>query len=131
MEQPFILFTDGSLSAMCTALTEVLDGSERSISFASKSSSKTQSQDSDMKRELMAIFDLTRHFKHHLLEGKFHIFTDQRALQQLHSFKDLDVIKAQLTATITRFPALPTTSVAVAPSSCTVISGNSNASGGS
>ena len=47
------------------------------------------------KRELLAIVNFTRHFKHYLLGRKFQIVTDHRTLQWLHNFKDPDGLTAR------------------------------------
>ena len=47
------------------------------------------------KRELLAVVNFTRHFKHYLLGQKFTIITDHRALQWLHNFKDPDALTAR------------------------------------
>ena len=95
MREPFILYTDASQHAMGAVLAQIQNGSERVICYASKSFSKAQSQYSTTKRELLAIVNFTRHFKHYLLGRKFQIVTDHRALQWLHNFKDPDGLTAR------------------------------------
>ena len=80
---------------MGTVLAQMQDGKERAICYASKAFSKSQTNYSSTKRELLAIATFTRHFKHYLLERKFKIATDHRALQWLHYFKDPDVLTAR------------------------------------
>ena len=69
---------------------EVQDGSENVNCDASKSFSKAHSGYSTMKRQLLAFVNFSRHFNHYLLERKFQIVTDHRALQWFHNFKDPD-----------------------------------------
>ena len=88
VKEPFILYTDASLTAMGTVLAQVKDGKRRAICYASKASSKSQTNYSATKRELLAIATFTRHFKHYLLGRKFKIVTDHCALQWRHKFKD-------------------------------------------
>ena len=88
VKEPFILYTDASLTAMGTVLVQVQDGKERAICYTSKAFSKSQTNYSATKRELLAIVTFTRHFKHYLLGRKFKIVTRHRALQWLHNFKD-------------------------------------------
>ena len=71
------------------------DGLERAICYASKSFSKAQSKYSATRRELLAIVNFTRQFRHYLLGQKFTNVTDHRALQWLHNFKDPDGITAR------------------------------------
>ena len=95
VKEPFILYTDASLTAMGAVLAQVQDGKERAISYASEAFSKSQTNYSATKRELLATVTFTRHFKHYLLGRKFKIVTDHRALQWLHNFKDPDGLTAQ------------------------------------
>ena len=90
---------------MGAVLSEVQDGKERAICYASKAFSKSlqtnfqtkrfQANYSATKRELLAIVTFTRHFKQYLLGRKFKIVTDHRALQWLHNFKDPDGLTAR------------------------------------
>ena len=80
---------------MGAVLAQVQDGKERAICYASKSFSKSQTNYSATKRELLAIVTLTRYFKDYLLGRKFKIVTDHRALQLLHNFKDPDGLSAR------------------------------------
>ena len=95
MKEPFILYTDASLTAMGAVLSQLQDGQERAICYASKAFSKAQTRYSATKRELLAVVNFTRHFEHYLLGQKFTIITDHRALQWLHNFKDPDALTAR------------------------------------
>ena len=95
LTKPFILYTDARQFAMGAVLAQEHDGLERAICYASKSFSKAQSKYSATRRELLAIVNFTRHFRHYLLGQKFTIVTDHRALQWLHNFKDPDGITAR------------------------------------
>ena len=90
MREPFLLCTDTSQHAMGAVLAQIQNGSERVICYESKSFSKAQSRYSTTKRELLAIVNFTRHFKHSLLGRNIQVVTDHRALQWLHNFKNLD-----------------------------------------
>ena len=80
---------------MGAVLSQVQDGQERAICYASKTFSKAQTRYSATKRDLLAVVNFTRHFKHYLFGHKFTIITDHRALQWLHNFKDSDVLTAR------------------------------------
>ena len=67
VREPFILYTDASLTAMGAVLAQLQDGKERAICYASKAFSKSQRNYSATKREVLAIVTFTRHFKHYLL----------------------------------------------------------------
>ena len=94
VKEPFILYSDASLTAMGVVLAQVEDGKERAICYASKAFSK--SNYSETIRELLAIVTFTRHFKFYLLGRKLKIATDHRALQWLHDVKDPDGLTARL-----------------------------------
>ena len=95
VNEPFILYTDASLTAMGAVLPQVQDGKEQAICYASKAFSKSQTKYSAAKRELLGIVTFTRQFKHYLLGRRFKIVTDHRALQWLHNFKDPDGLTAR------------------------------------
>ena len=95
MREPFILYTDASQHAMGAVLTQIQNGSELLVCYASKSFSKAQSRYSTTKRELLAIVNFTRHFTDYLLGRNFQIVTDHRALQWLHNVKDPDGLTAR------------------------------------
>ena len=92
IKQPFILYTDASMTAMGAVLSQMQDGWERTICQASKASSKVQTKYSATKRELLAVVNFTRHFTHYLLGRQFKIVTDHSGFQWLHNFKNLDAL---------------------------------------
>ena len=94
-QQPFILYTDASQFAMGAVLAQVQDGMERAIGYAFKSLSKSKTNISATRRELLVIVTFVRRFRHYLLGRKFTIITDLRALQWLQNFKDLDGMTAR------------------------------------
>ena len=95
VKEPFILYTDASLTAMGAVLAQVQDGKERAICYASKAISRSQTNYSASKRELLAFVTFTRRFNHYLLGRKFKIVTDHRAMHWLYKFKDPDGLAAR------------------------------------
>ena len=95
MKEPFILFTVASMTAVGAALSQVQDGQERAVCYASKAFSKAQTRYLATKRKLLAVVNFTRHFRHYLLGRKFKMVTDHSALQWLHNFKDPDALTAR------------------------------------
>ena len=91
MNEPFILYTNASKFDIGAVLAQVQNGLKRVICYASKSHNKARSRYSTTKRELLAIVNYTRHFKHYLFDRCFKINTDRRAL---HNFKDPDALTA-------------------------------------
>ena len=95
MKEPFILYTDASMTDMGAVLSQLQDDQERAICFAPKAFSKAQTRYSATKRELLAVVNLTRHFRHYLLGRQFKIVTDHSALQWLNNFKDPEALTAR------------------------------------
>ena len=95
VKRPFVLYTDAGLTAMGAVLAQVQDGKKRAICYACKAFSKSQTNYSATKRELLAILTFTRLFEHYLLGRKFKIDTDHRAMRWLHNFKDPDGLTAR------------------------------------
>ena len=95
MNEPFIMYTDASLTDMGAILLQVKDGQERAVCYASKAFSKTQTRYSATKREMLAVLNFTRQFKKYLIGQKFTNITDHRALQWLHNFIDPDAVTAR------------------------------------
>ena len=79
---------------MGAVLSQVQDGKERAICYASKSLSKSQTKYFATRRKLLALVTFTRHFRHCLLGQKFAKVTDHSALQWLYSFEGSDGITA-------------------------------------
>ena len=71
------------------------DVKERALCYACKAFSKSQTNLSATKRELLASVTFTSHFEHYLLGRNFKNVTDHRALQWLHNFKDPDGLTAR------------------------------------
>ena len=95
MKEPFILYTGASLMAMGALLLHVPDRQERAICYVAKAFSKAQSRYYTTKRELLAVFNFTRHSKQDLFGQNFTIITDHSALQWLHNFRDPDALSAR------------------------------------
>ena len=86
----FILDTDASLHSIGAVLSQVQDGREVPLSFASNTLSAAQMNYCTTKRELLAIVVYTKKFRHYLFGSKFKIRTDHAALKWLLNFKEAD-----------------------------------------
>ena len=95
MKEPSLLYTDASMTAMGAVPSQVQDGQERAICYASMAFSKAHTRYSATKRELLAAVNFTRHFRHYLLGREFKIVTDHSTLQWLHNFKDPGALTAR------------------------------------
>ena len=77
---------------MGAVLLQVQDGEEHVLCYASKAFSNGQTRYSATKRELLAVVNFTRQFRHYLIGQKFTKITNHRALQGLHNFRDPDAL---------------------------------------
>ena len=84
----FILDTDASNTAIGGELTQVQDGQERVVAYASYALTPEQRRYCTTRQELLAIVRLTRQFRHHLLGKPFTIRTDHNSLLWLLRFKE-------------------------------------------
>ena len=86
--EPFILHTDASNDAIDAVLSQVIDGKERPIAYASKALSKSERRYCVTRKELLAVVVFIKHFRHFLYGRKFLIRTDHSSLRWLIRFKD-------------------------------------------
>ena len=94
-DQPFELHTDASLNSIGGVLTQVIDGKERAIHFASRSLNPAERNYDTTERECLAIHHWTKYFRCYLADRRFTIVTDHDALKWLFN-KSKDGIKARL-----------------------------------
>ena len=87
--QPFTLSTDASNYAVGAVLSQVQNGQERVIAYASHVLTRTEKKWSTYDKELWAIVWSVRHFRHYLSCNPFTIVTDHRPLLSL---RKLDVM---------------------------------------
>jgi hypothetical protein len=69
--QPFILDTDASSSCIGAVLSQVQNGQEKAIAFASRSMTKSERKYCVTREELLAAVYFTKYFRHYLLGRKF------------------------------------------------------------
>ncbi len=86
----FILDTDASNFGMGAVLSQVQDGTEYVIAYASKGLSRSQRNYCTTYRELLALVEFITHFKHFLLGRKFVVRSDHSSLRWLLNFKDAE-----------------------------------------
>lgn len=84
----FIVTVDASNYAMGAVLSQVTNGSEMPISFASKTFTKGETNKSTIEKELMAIHWAIKTFRPFLYGTKFLVKTDHRPLVYLFNLKD-------------------------------------------
>jgi hypothetical protein len=71
------LVTDASTSAMGAVLQQRVDNAWQSLAFFSKKLNPAQQKYSAYDRELLAVYEAMKHFRH-MLEARHFIFTDHK-----------------------------------------------------
>jgi transposase InsO family protein len=89
-ESTFILDCDASHTAIGCELSQVVNGEERVVSFASFSLNPAQRRYCTTRKELLAVVRFTEHFKHYLLGRPFICRTDHNSLTWLMGFKNIE-----------------------------------------
>lgn len=85
---PFILDTDASGETIGAVLSQIQDGKERAIAYASRKLSKSEQNYSVTKKELLAVVHFVKYYRHYLYGRRFMIRTDHGSLRWLFNFKD-------------------------------------------
>ena len=80
-EEDFILDTDASATGIGAVLSQMQDGVERPIAYASRGLSKSERNYSVTKRELLAVVFYCKYFRHYQIGRKFKLRTDHAALR--------------------------------------------------
>ena len=86
--KPLLLDTDASDTGIGAVLSQVVDGKERVISYASRTLSRAERRYCVTRRELLAIVTFVQQFRPYLLGRQFQIRTDHGSLTWLQNFKD-------------------------------------------
>ena len=87
--------TDASNYAMGGVLSQMVDGKEQVIAYASVAFNKAQMNYCTTHRELLAVVTMTRRFRHYLLGRHFKLRTDHSSLRWLLNYKDVDGMLAR------------------------------------
>ena len=94
-EPQYILDMDASNHAIGAVLSQVQDGEERVIAYASKALHGGQENYCTTKRELLAAVAFVEHFRYFLYGTHFTIRTDHASLKWLRNFKNIDGMLAR------------------------------------
>ena len=87
-EKEFILDTDASFDTIGAVLSQKNEkGEEQVIAYGSKSMSKHEIGYCITRKELLAIFHFTQHFKHYLYGARFKLRTDHKAIEFMMTTK--------------------------------------------
>ena len=84
----FILDTDASSTGLGAVLSQLQEGQEKVIAYASRTLNKSQQKYCTTHKELLAFVTFIKHFRHYLLGRKFMVRTDHAALKWLRNFKE-------------------------------------------
>lgn len=98
-----MLDCDASSYALGGVLSQLQDGEEKVIAYASRTLNPAQQQYCTTKRELLAVVTFMKHFKNYLLGQKFIIRTDHAPLIWLRNFKEPEGLIARWISIIETF----------------------------
>ena len=87
-EKEFILDTDASDVAIAAVLSQKIDGKEHVIAYASKTLSKCERRYCVTRKELLAVVNYVKHFRHYLYGKRFTLRTDHGSLRWIMNFKN-------------------------------------------
>ena len=99
-DDEFVLDTDASGAGIGAVLSQIQNGEEKVIAYASKSLSKAQRNYCTTYRELLAVVTFVKGFKHYLWGRKFLIRTDHASLTWLLNFKEPEGMISRWLATL-------------------------------
>ena len=89
-DAPFILDTYASTYAIGGVLSQVIDGVEIVVGYASQTLSKSQRNYCTTNREILAVVQMIRQYRHYIFGRKFLLRTDHSSLRWLLNYKDAD-----------------------------------------
>lgn len=84
----FVLDNDASDQALGAVLSQVQNGQERVIAFANVALTPEQKRYCTTRKELLAVIQFTRQFRHYLLGRPFIVRSDHSSLQWIMNFKN-------------------------------------------
>ena len=99
----FVLNTDASGEGIGAVLSQVVDGKERVVAYASRVLSRTERKYCATRREMLAVVWAAHHFRLYLYGRQFELRTDHHCLKWLHSFKEPEGQVARWLESLTEF----------------------------
>ena len=86
----FILYTDASNHGIGAVLSQVKDGAEHPVAYASRTLTKAERNYCVTRKELLAVVEFVKQFRHYLHGPKFRIRTDRIPLRTLLQVRELE-----------------------------------------
>lgn len=86
--KPFILSTDASNQSVGAILSNVIDGNEHPICYASRQLSPCEKNYTTFEKELLAVIWAVKYFRCYLTNVHFTLYTDHSSIKWLLSLKD-------------------------------------------
>ena len=99
-EGKFVLDTDASATAIGAVLSQIQDGEEKVIAYASCALSSSRQNYCTTYRELYAVVRFVKYFSHYLWGRPFLVRSDRSSLKWLKNFKQPDGMVARWIATL-------------------------------
>ena len=99
----YILDTDASNWALGAVLSQIQDGEQRVLAYASHTLKPEQRNYCTTKKELLAVVTFVEHFKYYLYGAPFTICRDHASLKWLTNFKSADGMFARWLATLGKY----------------------------
>ena len=96
----YVLDTDASDHSVGAVLSQIQDGEERVIAYASRVLGTSKRNYCTTKKELFAVVLFVDHFKHYLSGRHFTVRTDHASLKWLRNFKNADGMLARWLAAL-------------------------------
>jgi hypothetical protein len=88
--KPLILDTDASQGAIGAVLSQMKDGKERVLAYASRTLTKAERRYCVTRKELLGVVHFVKYFRHYLYGRPFLVRTDHSSLRWLMYFKEPD-----------------------------------------
>ena len=98
-----ILDTDASLFGIGGVLSQVVDAQERVLAYGSRTLHTSQRSYCATYRELLAVVEMIKHFRHYLWGRHFILRTDHASLVWLKNYKDADGMLARWLAKLEEY----------------------------
>ena len=100
---PYLLETDASAESLGSILSQVQDGEERVICYHSRTFTKAERNYCVTRRELLAIIDSVKHFRHYIYGSKCVVRTDHGSLAWLMRFANPEAQLARWLETLSMY----------------------------